>query len=54
VCFPNNPLDQKFLNKKSNQPNKGLIPDPKQNQSGWLENTSSTLNQTENHGLTRN
>jgi hypothetical protein len=33
MCLPNNPLGKKFLNKKSNKPNKTLVPDPKQNQS---------------------
>jgi hypothetical protein len=33
MCLPKNPLGKKFLNKKSNQPNKTLVPDPKQNQS---------------------
>jgi hypothetical protein len=41
MCLPNNHLGKKFLNKKSYQPNKALVPDPKQNQWGWLENTSS-------------
>jgi hypothetical protein len=34
VCLINNFFDKKFLNKKCNQPNKDLILDPKQNQSG--------------------
>jgi len=32
--FAKQPLGQKFLNKKSNQPNKALVLDVKQNQLG--------------------
>jgi hypothetical protein len=47
-------LRQKIPQQKTNQPNKTLVPDKKKKESGRLENTSSTLNQIENHGLTQN
>jgi hypothetical protein len=54
LCLLYNTLGQKFFNKKSNQPNNVLVPDPNQNESSWLEKTGSTLTRTENRGLIQN
>ena len=44
VCLSNNPLGQKSLNKKIINQTKPKYLTQKINQSGWLENTGSTLN----------